>query len=161
IDARGVSTPSTYTNSPWNSFSTNPPPATILLPRGPITIPSTWVMPDRTRIIGAGKTQTSIQAAAAFSGSTPMIQMGNSTFCGTAGCTGISVSDLQLSTATSPTTFNINGILNQNSREQSFVSGVAFHFIAGTNLDVETSGANGSGPYSDLVVSMGGSACSP
>ena len=60
IDARGLpaatgtSMTCTTTNpSPWAGIS-NPPPSTILLPAGTIIIPGTWVLPNYTRLIGAG-----------------------------------------------------------------------------------------------------------
>jgi hypothetical protein len=64
IDARGLpfTTPSTSmtcttTPSPWYGIS-SPPPSTILLPAttssAPISIPSTWVLPANTHLVGEG-----------------------------------------------------------------------------------------------------------
>ncbi len=49
--------------------------------------------------------------------------------------------------------------MNKNSGEGSYVSHVTFHFIEGTGLDIETSGANDSGPYVDITPGGGGSSC--
>jgi hypothetical protein len=58
IDARGISGATNLTcshGSPWTEGSnTVSAPSTILLPAGTIVIPTTWVMPNNTRIIGAG-----------------------------------------------------------------------------------------------------------
>ena len=56
VDARGLNsnnTSLTCSASPWAGIS-NPPPSTILLPAGTIIIPGTWVLPNYTRLIGAG-----------------------------------------------------------------------------------------------------------
>lgn len=112
IDARGLpaagtsmTCPSTQP-SPWYGI-TNPPPSTILLPAtsattpsAPISIPSTWVLPPNTHLIGEGDSVSSsgtihitIQAQSSFSGS--MIQFGSSS-CGASTCTGVSVENLTL-----------------------------------------------------------------
>jgi hypothetical protein len=59
IDARGLpgntQTNMTCSASPWAALS-NPPPSVILLPAtttaAPIVIPSTWILPPNTRLIG-------------------------------------------------------------------------------------------------------------
>jgi len=60
IDARGLNsgntsmTCTTTNPSPWAGIN-NPPPSTILLPAtatAPIVIPSTWVLPPNTKLIG-------------------------------------------------------------------------------------------------------------
>jgi hypothetical protein len=72
IDARGLANSSPATSmtcttanpSPWAGI-TNPPPSTILLPATggttptPIIIPSSWVLPNNTRLIGQGDGVTS------------------------------------------------------------------------------------------------------
>src|SRR5260221_674900 len=71
IDARGItSNPgSCGTNStPWTQ-PTKPNitiPSTVLLPPGRINISTTWILPGRTRIVGLGKTQTTIAAITGF-----------------------------------------------------------------------------------------------
>jgi len=158
IDARGLpgstGTSWTCTNSPWYGIST-PPPSTILLPAGTIVIPSTWILPSNTRLIGegdgvplSGAVGTTIQASTStFSG--PMLQFGSSTVCPgptPSVCSGISVENLTLDGNTSSLA---TGILNQYSQSNTFVDHVGLYQILGTGLSVE-SGADGSGPYSNI-----------
>jgi hypothetical protein len=93
VDARGITSPALLdcqSGTPWiqnDSSPTHNPPSssisTILLPAGTITIHTTWVLPDYTKIIGEGN-QTVISAAPGFappgwdinSGGTGMIEMG-------------------------------------------------------------------------------------
>jgi hypothetical protein len=118
IDARGLNstnTSMTCTSSPWAGIS-NPPASTILLPAtgggtnlAPIVIPSGWVLPANTHLIGVADgdvatsagysySGTTIQAcktaqpgcASAFSGTSTMLSM-----CSSA-CSGVSIENLSL-----------------------------------------------------------------
>lgn len=158
VDARGFG-PGTSQACATNPFSGITTPSTVLLPPGTITISATWVLPDQTQIIGAGRTNTAIAVAASFS-PTVMIQMGSSTVCPTGGCTGVGISDLRVDgQGTNTTALDVIGIQNENSGVGSYVSHIAFHYVETTALDIETSGANGSGPYTDLAPSAGGNGC--
>jgi hypothetical protein len=168
IDARGLNSTNTSmscsgTNTPWSATYTITSPSTILLPPAastPITISATWVLPNRTRIVGAGRTLTTIQVSSGFTPTT-MIQMGNSTLC-PSGCTGVVISDLRLDgqgTLNTKALASLIGIMNKNSQEGSYVSHVTFRYFEGTSLDIETSGANNSGPYEDNALGGGGSSC--
>jgi hypothetical protein len=138
IDARGLpfTTPSTSMTcttanpSPWAGI-TNPPPSTILLPAttttAPIVIPSIWILPPNTHLIGEGDnisssttTSTTIQATTNFSTSASMIQFGSSSICPSGGCTGISVENLTLDGQGQ----SINGISNAFSQDSSYVNHV-------------------------------------
>jgi hypothetical protein len=163
IDARGLNSTNTSmscASSPWNGITT-PLPSTILLGPGNIIISATWVLPNQTQIMGAGRTNTTIEVANSFSPSV-MIQMGSSALCPSGGCTGVGVSDLRINgqepNSTSPT--SLIGIQNENSQTGSYVSHVAFHYVEDIALDIETSGANDSGPYIDLAPSAGDEGCS-
>jgi hypothetical protein len=121
IDARAFpnSTPPTSmtcTSSPWAGISNPMPPSTILLPAtgggtnvAPIVIPSGWVLPANTHLIGVADgdvatsagysySGTTIQAcktaqpgcASAFSGTSTMLSM-----CSSA-CSGVSIENLSL-----------------------------------------------------------------
>ncbi len=93
----------TCSASPWDGI-TNPPPSTILLPAtggttpSPIVIPTTWVLPSNTHLIGEGDGTptassapgTTIRASGALT-TGAMIQFGSSTVCPSSVCTGISV----------------------------------------------------------------------
>jgi hypothetical protein len=164
IDARGISsltcpsgdTPWTYGGTTYTS------PATILLPAGTITISNTWVLPNQTRIVGEGSgsvvSGTAVTTIKTSSALNPMIQMGISTgalACPTAGCTGISVEDLVLNGEGAVTV----GIINTNAQEQSYIRRVAFYQIPGTGFRVG-SGAQNSGPYTDITFDAGTSTTS-
>ena len=165
IDARGIpvgsSNPCAASTSPWPTSSTLPP-TTVLLPPGAIFMSTAWVLPNQTRIIGAGRTNTAIVVPAALATGTPMIQMGSSSTCPSGGyCTGVGISDLEINgqpTATS-NALDVIGIQNEYSQDGSYVSHVTFHWVEGIALDIETSGANNSGPYTDLTPSAGGTSC--
>lgn len=116
IDARGLpgatGTSMTCSASPWAGIS-NPPPSTILLPAGTIIIPGTWVLPNYTRLVGAGDAldylstgtvsvgttlqacKSSINGCSFNSNETDMIDLGTSPLCGPA-CNSVSVENLTL-----------------------------------------------------------------
>jgi hypothetical protein len=138
IDARGLPFTTPPTNmtcpssqpSPWAGIS-NPPPSTILLPATtptpPVKIPSTWILPPNTHLIGEGDNisssttiSTTIQATTNFSTSASMIQFGSSSICPSGGCTGISVENLTLDGQGQ----SINGISNAFSQDSSYVNHV-------------------------------------
>lgn len=163
IDARGI-TPSTECGI--NPFRSAKVPSTVLLPPGTIVIDTTWVLPDRTQMIGAGRTQTTIQVSTmnfpthmnppAF-----MIQMcpnGDT-------CSGVVISDLYVYGAgdlspASPPAIVVSGIYNNGAQDSSYVSNVTVAFAEGTGLDVEAGGAN-SGPYWNFDVTEGGTGGTP
>jgi hypothetical protein len=160
IDARGLNSGNTSmictsTNpSPWAGI-TSPPPSTILLPAGTIVIPSTWVLPSYTHLIGEGSGITSsgftpgttLQVASTFTAPGPMIQFGSSSGC----CSAISVENLTLD----GTGGSVNGIVNQNAGDHSYVNNVGLYRILGTGLSVSGT-ANNSGPYSNITYDLGG-----
>jgi hypothetical protein len=155
IDARGLAAfPNTCgtSSTPWSQTS-KPAitiPSTILLPNGTIDIGTTWIIPPQTRIIGKGKTQTTIAAGSGFTGSA-FLQMCSST------CTGVSISDLFISGAGA----NVTGIINQYAQELSFVQNVTINEVEGIGIDIE-SGATNSGPYAGLNITAGGTSfCDP
>lgn len=100
IDARGISGTTALTcatgTTPWNNGTTTVSvPSTILLPGGAIVIPTTWVLPNNTTLIGVGDnlpastsaaSSTTIQAckqsinSCSFTGS-DMIDLGTSIVC--------------------------------------------------------------------------------
>jgi len=158
IDARGIPgiTPPvsmTCTASPWAGI-TNPPASTILLPSGTIVIPSKWVLPSSTHLIGEGSTLsagftpgTTLQVSSSFTAYTPMIQFGSSSGC----CSAISVEKLALDGGG---TF-VNGIENANAGDLSYVDHIAMVRILGTGLWVHGT-ANNSGPYSNITYDLVG-----
>jgi hypothetical protein len=164
VDARGVNpTPACGSGeTPWLKSGTNViTAATILLPAGTITISSPWIIPDGTRLIGTGVGQevsqnntagTTLQVPSGFTGT--MLQMGdNGMHCPGANniCHAISVEDLTLDGEGQS---NVNGILNSNSQELSYVNHVKFFQIIGTGLSVSGNAQN-SGPYTNLTFDTG------
>jgi hypothetical protein len=163
VDARGITSNMTCgaTETPWLSNGTNAiVQSTILLPAGTINVSRTWIIPDGTRVIGegiggegtGGSTSGTTLSAGNFTG--PMIQMGDGgVHCPGTGniCHGISVEDLTLDGEGK----TINGIVNANSQELSYVSHVKFFQVMGTGLTVNTNAQN-SGPYSNITFDTGG-----
>lgn len=163
IDARGLpgttGTGMTCTASPWAGI-TNPPPSTILLPAGTIVIPTTWVLPSNTRLVGEGennplssKPGTTIQAV---SGALllAMIQFGSSS------SSGISVEQLTLDGQAQA----VHGIENRFSQANTYVDHVTLYQILGTGLLISSSGtssATNSGPYTDITFDTGGYSGAP
>jgi len=175
IDARGLNSSNTQMTcaagwTPWNNGSTFlNVPSTILLPAGTIVIPTTWVLPNNTTLIGVGDsisptTGTGLAAVGtiiqlctttnscgrAFSG-TDMIDFGSSVLCAPM-CNSVSVENLTLDGQGQ----TINGIVNSNSQTGSYVDHVSLYQILGTGLLAE-SNANNSGPYSNITFDTGGS----
>jgi hypothetical protein len=178
IDARGL--PGTLGTkmvcasgtTPWfNGTTFANVPSTILLPAGIITIPSTWVLPSGTKLIGEGSRippfpvsppipgTTMIQActnsitgcpATNFSGA--MIEFGAG--CPGTQCTGpesrVSVEDLVLN----GNGLGVTGILNGEAEELSYVDHVALIQILGIGLNI-ISNAENSGPYTNITFDTG------
>jgi len=168
IDARGLNTSNSNANlvcssgTPWgggsNATATNP--STILLPAGTIQISNSWILPNSTRVVGAGSGLTTIQALTA--GANPMIQMGAaSPVCPGNICTGVSIEDLTLD---GNGLSGVSGIVNDYSQTSSYAKHVTLYQIVGTGLMVSTQAqgtAQDSGPYSDITFNTGNKPTSP
>jgi hypothetical protein len=155
IDARGLpgatGTSMTCTSgTPWNNGSSFiNKPSTILLPAGTITIPSAWVLPNGTHLVGEGDNPSYGSTIRATFSSGGMIQMGTS--CPTPGCTAISIENLILDGNKN----GVDGIVNQNAQDLSYVDHVALYQILGTGLSISSS-SNNSGPYTNIAFDTGG-----
>lgn len=167
VDARGINpggpnsctgtTP--YVVSGQHTIST---PSILLLPSGSIKVNTTWVIPDRSRIIGQGNNPnatnimgTDIQASG-MADNAVMMEMG-SPGCddGVSGqCYGVSISNLTLNGADGLTAPNnkLIGIQNLNSGESSYVDHVNLEQFGGIALYIGGQ-ATGSGPYSNISIS--------
>jgi hypothetical protein len=172
IDARGLPgttgtsmTCTTANPSPWAGI-TSPPPSIILLPSGTIQIPSTWILPSKTHLIGEGVEippapsnlssvpATNIQALSNFS--SPMIQFGSSSVCSSSVCSGISVEQLTLNGNGQ----SIDGIDNEYSQTNTYVDHIALYQILANGLLISSSGSGSainSGPYTNITFDTGGS----
>lgn len=169
IDARGLPfsrpatsmTCTTANPSPWAGI-TSPPPSTILLPATgstPIQIPSTWVLPNYTVLIGEGdnvSSGTTIQAKTTFTSGTDMIDLGSSILCPLQGgihiCNSVAVRNLVLDGQGQ--LINVNGIVNTNAQTGSYVDHVTLYQIIGTGLSVSGQ-ANDSGPHTNIAYDLG------
>jgi hypothetical protein len=160
-----AATPWVYSDGNVQSIA-NVPGVTILLPAGNINIPTTWVLPDRTRLVGEhtanpnGGTQSTITAASDFSASdtsNSIIEMGSFPLCPN-GCTGISVEHL---TVNSQASTAVNGIYNAYAGDQSYVNDIALTNMSLTGVIVASltgeSFAIDSGPYSNINFVSNGS----
>ncbi|HSZ00508.1 MAG TPA: hypothetical protein VK788_13500 [Terriglobales bacterium] len=154
IDARGISGATNLTcthGSPWTEGSnTVTVPSTILLPAGTIIIPATWVLPNYTRLVGAGdaldylstgtvSVGTTLQAclpsvnhcSSSFSGS-DMIDLGTSQLCPASVCNSVSVENLTLDGLGQ----SLNGIVNTSAKTGSHVDHVSLFQLLGTGLSL-------------------------
>jgi hypothetical protein len=174
VDARGINAGGSNTcagTTPYTGTYTITVPSILLLPSGTISIGKTWILPNASKIIGegagaSGYAVTTLQTSSSFSGGW-MIQMGpNSgsltlTPCASAPlghCTEIAVEDLTLQGAAT-----VNGIINGQSQDMSYVKRVSMYQIGGIGLKVwQDSGNSGqnSGPYSDITFDAGTGASS-
>jgi hypothetical protein len=156
VDARGINPGTAHTNTCANNLFTSPntitTPSTILLPSGTITISATWILPDRTRIVGEGNNPdngTQVYVSSDFSG-TAMIQMGSSSLCPSSQCYGISVEYVYFFGLDNV----INGIVNEYGGSGSYVDHCNFYHILGTGLVIGQY-ATDSGPYSNMAMTAG------
>jgi hypothetical protein len=162
IDARGLNSTNTSLTcaagtTPWNNGSTFVNvPATILLPAGTIGIPTTWVLPQNTHLIGVGDSifsgsgvGTTIRAcngrSCTFSGS--MIQFGQAATYGS-GCIAISIENLFLDGQRQ----SINGIVNQYSEALWYIDHVSLYQILGTGLSVSGSASHSENLFVTLQI---------
>jgi hypothetical protein len=177
VDARGITSSSVMTcptgDTPWYYGGTyESTPAVILLPAGTIALSTTWLLPDRTKLIGegAGANDTAVTTLQAPNGTFTagvMIQMGATTSTQTYKCPGtgtslicfaVGVEDLRLDGQGN----SVIGILNDASQEQSYVNRVTMYqvetagllvggTVAGTGSTVvANSHAQNSGPYTNI-----------
>ena len=189
IDARGLvdGVSASFTcasnESPWFSGTYQNFPSVLLLPVGTITISYTWVVPDRTKLIGqASGSSTStllgtniVAGSGTFSGPASgyspvapvaMIQFGDpgSQTClsQTGVCFHISLEDVTLNGDGK----SIDGILNMDSQELTYAKRVNLLNFAGTGLQIGYScgptppsscayyaQAQNSGPYEQIYYS--------
>lgn len=126
----------------------------ILLPPGNIYISSTWTIPANTRLIGEGSFGTTA-IYWNFPGSPSsgfVLQL-----CPSGACQNASIEHLTLGINTAVTA---SGIENVNAGDGSYIDDVTMvSMINGLKVD---SGAAGSGPYTNLNITLktGGSSCS-
>jgi hypothetical protein len=157
VDARGVPPPYSCSSgeTPWGSWGySNYPPSVVLLPSGTIPVVTKWIMPANARLIGEGPGATILQAANNFTGDMIDMGTGSSSYCttdpnNTFDCPGVEIEHLALVGNSQP---SLNGIVNNNAQEFSYVEDVAFSHIMGTALWLNGRFSQNSGPYSNLTM---------
>lgn len=180
IDARGLTSQTTCAagSTPWVQGTGSSPTittnaATILLPPGTLSIATTWIMPDHSKLIGEGRGVTTIKAAVSgfaadgLDSIPAVIEMGsqNTTICGSnIDCVGVGVQDLTVDMSSLQAAQY--GIYNAASQETSFVDNVSFVNVgnstspaSGSYAALEVTAPSGpsssnSGPYSNLVCTL-------
>jgi hypothetical protein len=183
IDARGVKPAPNggfpcANGTPWFDGTTHfRTPAEVLLPAGVITINQTWVLPNNTRVFGAGGygalsagfKGTTLQACSIgvgsclLSSSNPvMVQFGDNgqNYCTNGPCTGISMEYVDLDGEDSNRNPQVlTGVLNQNAQIGSYVNQMTITNIGGSTSAIglqiggSMTGQNNaqySGPYSNI-----------
>ena len=155
VDARGVPTPSTCSVNPWNPLlnSGNQFANTVLLPPGTITISASWILPNRTHLIGQGPNSTVIKASSGSS-AFDMIDMGEESPlgpCVSSGgapdCPDIEIEHLELMG-----NGHGMGIVNCCAQELSRVNDVSMTNVT-TGLALTDQFSENSGPYTNLTIS--------
>ena len=179
VDARGIVNPPTAGggggqlscgSDPFslaNISQGNTIPITVLLPAAPIKMGCTWMLPSNIRLVGQGAatmledvasgfcTTSACSTTASCNSPSALIQFGSAN-CPNKVCSGISVEHLKLNQT--DTTLDLNGIINSNAQQSSYVDDVQMSNFVGTGLLV---GADGSGPYTNIAfTSVSGSGCS-
>jgi hypothetical protein len=179
IDARGISGSALTcgsNESPWLSGGTFQAKASvILLPSGTINVSYTWILPNNTKIVGegasnTGSTGTVIAAASNFTGPgvsgypLSMIQFGDSTATGAncGPCFRISIEDVTLN-ASLVTSVHVSGILNLDSQELTYAKRISLLGISGIGLEngdsTSASGPQNAGPYEQIYYSSHTGTC--
>jgi hypothetical protein len=167
VDARGIGQGTTLTCSvnPWKNINSTTTlyANTVLLPAATIAIQATWIVPNATRVVGAGSGLTSssgltiLKPASGFSGN--MIDMGAGPLsigtCRAGQCQAVVIEHLQLDGGSAS---GVNGILNgvtgsvqASAQELSYVNDVKFTNFNGFGLKINQAG--NSGPYTKLYYS--------
>lgn len=138
-------TPEAFTSNPFASLGASTG-AQVFLGPGTWTTTVSIVIPNKSTVTGMGRgfsINTTIQAAPGFPSSTPVIQFASSL------AFGIRVENLAIDC--NSRTGSI-GIQNFNAEEQSGVRHVLLANCPNIGLDVETAGAQNSGPYEDIEI---------
>ena len=121
----------------------------MLLPAGIITIPTTWVLPAKTRLIGEGPNSTIITANGSVTGD--MIDMGSTSVCTKNDCPEVIVEHLGL-VGNGTGSSNANGIVNCCAQELSHVEDVSISNVQ-VGLWLNNVDSQNSGPYTGLTIS--------
>jgi hypothetical protein len=142
--------PETFTANPFASIGTKS--IRVTLSRGTWVTTAPIIIPTKSQLEGSGRgdgdfSGTVILAGNSFPQNSRIIELGN-----TAPSFGVRVENLTIDCNNLP---GVTGVYNDKAEEQSGLRHVLVENIAGIGLDVESSGAQNSGPYEDLELSGG------
>jgi hypothetical protein len=142
--------PETFTVNPFSSIGTKS--IRVTLGRGTWTTTVPIILPTKSQLEGSGRgdpdsSGTVITASNSFPQNSRIIELGN-----TAPSFGVRVENLTIDCNDLP---GVTGVYNDKAEEESGLRHVLVENIAGIGLDVESSGAQNSGPYEDLELSGG------
>jgi hypothetical protein len=142
--------PETFTVNPFASIGTKS--IRVTLGRGTWITTVPIILPTKSQLEGSGRgdgdfSGTVISASNSFPLNSRMIELGNTT-----PSFGVRVENLTIDCNNLP---GVIGVYNEKSEEQSGLRHVLVENIAGIGLDVESGGAQNSGPYEDLELSGG------
>jgi hypothetical protein len=142
--------PETFTANPFAAVGTKS--IRVTMSRGTWVTNAPIIIPTKSQMEGSGRgdgdySGTVISASNSFPPNSRIIELGN-----TAPSFGVRVENLTIDCNNLP---GVIGIYNDKSEEQSGLRHVLVENIAAIGLDVESSGAQNSGPYEDLELSGG------
>jgi hypothetical protein len=142
--------PETFTVNPFTAIGTKS--IRVTLGRGTWTTTVPIMIPTKSQLEGSGRgdgdfSGTVITASNSFPQNSRIIELGNVT-----PSFGVRVENLTIDCNNLP---GVIGVYNDKSEEQSGLRHVLVENIAGIGLDVESAGAQNSGPYEDLELSGG------
>jgi hypothetical protein len=142
--------PETFTANPFASIGSKSVRVTMSRGTWVTTIPI--IIPTKSQLEGSGRgdgdfSGTVILAGNSFPANSRIIELGN-----TAPSFGVRIENLTIDCNNLP---GVTGVYNDKAEEESGLRHVLVENIAGIGLDVESSGAQNSGPYEDLELSGG------
>jgi hypothetical protein len=137
----------TFSTNPFASLPANTFAEVHLLRQTWVTNASI-IVPNKSQLIGSGRgdaaaTGTVIQAGASFPASTPVVQMGTSSQINM----GVRIQNLTIDCNNKTGAI---GLQNLWSQEESNAARILLMNCPGGNLDIETTGAQNSGPFEDF-----------
>jgi hypothetical protein len=157
VDARGFVGTQHCGSNPFNlTTGLFTGQATVLLGAALYQATTTWIIPNRSRVLGIGAAvSTTGNTVIQWTGSTgnvPVVQLGS----GTSANFGVFVGDLTIDCkANVPTLSGMTGLLNAISQEESGANDITFLSCDKYAVDLEPSsvgGSENSGPYTNLNI---------
>jgi hypothetical protein len=152
IDARGITGLQSCSANPFAGFSGE---ATLLLGAATYQTTATWAVPNRSRVLGIGASDSSTtyqNTTIQWVGSANQVVMSLGTAGSTSANFGVFVGDLTIDCNSFSGSI---GLQNEMSQEESGANDITFRNCNGSALDLEPNSAGGaqnSGPYTNLNI---------